>query len=58
MFPILCFLFYCYFKCYSEKSLLEIFLNVSIILSVILEYITILLKKYIPFKDDNLKMFI
>ena len=43
MFPILCFLFYCYFKCYSKKSLLEILLSESINLSVILEYITILL---------------
>ena len=50
LFLILCFLFYCYFKCYSKKSPLEILLSVSINLSVILEYITILLKKYIPFK--------
>ena len=57
MFPILYFVFY-YFKCYSRKPLLEILLSAFINMSVILEYITVLLKKYIPLKDDNLKMFI
>ena len=58
MFQILWFVFYCYFKCYSKKSLVELLISASINLSVILENITIILKMYIPFKDDNLKMFI
>ena len=41
MFPILCFVLYCYFKCYPKKYLVEILLSASIYLSVVLEYIII-----------------